>query len=132
MSNSNIALLKVLRNQLPKEVAVDKVASVNQFTSATVLTYENQQVVKTIEKVLLDRVYHRVVPTLEVTLPMTVSEVLNRFCERDNLFLTEGVDYDTDDSPIVLENGTGLVALRVKENSPFYRGELYIPVKKVD
>lgn len=132
MGDVHPALLSVLKTQIPSVVTIDGVVSVNKHVSAVRLGYEGQVVVKSIEKVYLNRLYQRDIPPLVVSLPITQSEVIRRFCERDNLFLVHGVDYPLDDTFIEMEDDIVLIPLRVLEDSPFYKGELYIPVKGVD
>lgn len=125
-------LLTVLKEQLPSVVTIDGIASVNKHVSAIKLGYENQNVLKSIEKVYVDRLYERELPTLLVKTPITQSEAIRQFCERDNLFLIPGTDYPLDDTLIEMDDNIVIVPLRICDDSLFYKGELYIPVKKVD
>lgn len=132
MGEIHPTLLSVLKTQLPSVVSVNGIVAVDNHVSAVRLDYENQTVVKTIEKVYLDRLYPLEIPPLVVTPPITLSDVLVQFCERENLFLIPNVDYHTDDTPLDMEDNVTLVPLRVLPESLFYKGTLYIPVKKVD
>lgn len=126
------ALLNVLKSQLPSVVSVDGCVAVNKHVSAVRLGYEGQIVLKPIEKVYVDRLYEREIPALKVKTPITPSEVITQFCERDNLFLVPGVDYLLDNTTIEKEDSITMVPLRITPECPFYKGELFIPIKKVD
>lgn len=132
MADVHSALLAVLKTQLPSVVSVDGCVSVNKHVSAVRLGYEGQAVVKSVEKVYINRLYQREILPLSVSPPITKSEVLAQFCERDNLFLVPGVDYPLDNTVIEMEDDMTLVPLLVSQECPFYKGELFIPLVKVD
>lgn len=124
-------LKESLLNQLPQGAIIESVESLDSDSSVVVVGYHSDLTEHLVSKQDIKDHYRGVKPKMVIGGSVTVSELINKLSEQDNLFLVPGVDYDENNSVVDLKPGLNQFKIKISNQSLFYKGELAVSVSCV-